>query len=400
MNLILRTLRGPLRRILVATIKKRNWTTINGERKEAWQLRYVDGQGVERAKQFSKKGDASAYLTKVSFEVSQGVHTPESSSITVARAGELWIERAKAQGRERSTIKQYDELTRLHINPFIGADKLSKLTMPTVEAFADGLLKTRSKAMAGKAVRALTSIITEAQRRGLVAQNVAKGVKVTRSKRDKKKIVVPPKSDLRALLDVAAKQMPDFRPLLITAIFTGLRSSELRGLRKVDVDLKAGLVTVCQRADQWGVIGSPKSEAGSRTVPIPALVVTELRAWMLRSPASKLGLLFSNSEGGVRLHSNMLNREYWPLQIAAGLSVGTGKRDDEDREIMKPKYDFHSLRHAAASGWIKQRLDLKRLTTWLGHASVQTTLDVYGHLIKDEAGDAALVAAAQAELLA
>jgi len=61
---------------------------------------------------------------------------------------------------------------------------------------------------------------------------------------------------------------------------------------------------------------------------------------------------------------------------------------------------FHSLRHAAASAWIKQRVDLKRLTTWLGHASVQTTLDIYGHLIRDELGDAALVAAVQADFLA
>ena len=104
--------------------------------------------------------------------------------------------------------------------------------------------------------------------------------------------------------------------------------------------------------------------------------------------------------GGVRLHSNMLNREYWPLQIAAGLWEPTGERDEEDKPILKPRYDFHSLRHAAASAWIKQKVDLKRLTTWLGHASVQTTLDTYGHLLKDETGDAAIVAAAQAELLA
>jgi integrase len=64
------------------------------------------------------------------------------------------------------------------------------------------------------------------------------------------------------------------------------------------------------------------------------MLVTVLRAWMLRSPKSPLGLLFPNSEGGVRLHSNMLNREYWPLQIAAGLSEPTGKRDEEGDAIL------------------------------------------------------------------
>jgi integrase len=388
------------RRLQMATIKKRTWTAPNGERREAWQLRYVDGQGVERSKQFAKKGDANAYLIKTSFEVSQGTHTAESTSITVARAAELWIERAKARGRERSTTQQYDELARLHINPIIGNDKLSKLTMPSVEAFVDALLETRSKAMAGKAVRALSAIITEAQRRGLVAQNVAKGVKVIRSSREKKQIVVPSREDLRALLAKAATDAPDYRPLLMTAILTGLRSSEIRGLRRSDVDLKAGMITISQRADRWGVIGPPKSAAGHRSIPIPPMLVSELRAWILRAPKGEAQLIFPNSDGGARLHSNMLNRDYWPIQIAAGLSEPTGAKDDEGNAIVRARYDFHSLRHAAASAWIKQRIDLKRLTTWLGHASVQTTLDVYGHLIKDDDGDAAIVAAAQAELLA
>jgi integrase len=390
----------------MATIKKRSWKTGAGETKEAWQLRYVDGQGVRRSKQFERKGDASAYLTKAGWQISQGIHTADSASITIGEAADLWVEAAKkpsrrrAKAAERSTIKQYEEIARLHIKPLLGNDKLSKLTLPGVEAYVDALLETRSQAMAGKAVRALSSIITEAQRRGLVAQNVAKGVNVIRSSRDKKKIIIPVKQDLRAMLDTAEAEQPDFYPIVLTVAFTGLRASEMRGMRIIDVDLRRAELTVCQRADQWGVIGVPKSEAGNRTIPIPPILVTVLRAWILRSPKSPLGLLFPNSEGGVRLHSNMLNREYWPLQIAAGLSEPTGKRDEEGTAIVRARYDFHALRHYAASAWIKQRVDLKRLTTWLGHASVQTTLDIYGHLIKDDDADAAIVAAAQAELLA
>jgi integrase len=384
----------------MATIKKRRWRTKGGEWKEAWRLRYVDAGGKERQRQFDRKGNAEAYRIQVGWEVSQGTHTPDSASITVAKAADLWVERARQHELERSTIKSYEEIVRLHIKPFIGAEKLSKLTMPAVQAYLDALQETRSKAMAGKAVRALSSIITESQRRGLVAQNVAKGVKVVRSKREKKKVIVPSKQDLRAMLDTATEDFPDFRPVLLTAIFAGLRSSELRGLRRVDVDLRAAQITVCQRADQRGEIGAPKSQAGHRTIPIPPMLVSVLREWMLRAPPSAIGLVFPNSEGGVRLHSNMLNREYWPNQIAAGLWEPTGRRNDDGEPIVRARYDFHSLRHAAASAWIKQHVDLKRLTTWLGHASVQTTLDVYGHLVRDELGDAAIAAAAQAELLA
>lgn len=387
----------------MATIKKRSWINSRGERKEAWQLRYVDSQGVERSKQFAKKGDASAYLTKVGWEVSQGTHTPDSVSITVAKAADLWVAATRAKGRERSTIKQYEEWAELHIKPLIGDKKLSQLTMPAVEQFKDSLLLTRSQAMAAKALSGLSSILTEAQRRGLVAQNVAKGVKVVRSKRDRKKIVIPSRDDVRALLSTAKAQedeQPGLYAIVMTVALAGLRSSEIRGLRKVDVDLKAGVLHVQQRADQWGEIGPPKSEAGSRSIPIPSALVSELRKWILRAPTGELGLLFPNGDGGVRLHSNMLNREYWPLQVAAGLTRPSAKLDSDGNPVPRAKYDFHALRHYAASAWIKQKVDLKRLTTWLGHSSVQITLDTYGHLIKDEHGDAAIVAAMAAELLA
>jgi integrase len=384
----------------MATIKKRRWRTASGEEREAWLLRYTDSIGKRRAKQFPKKGDAEGYRIKAGWELAQGIHTPDAASITVEAAFKLWLARARAEKLERSTIKSYEEIGRLHIVPLIGGDKLSKLSMPGVQAFVDTLLLTRSKAMTAKALGALSSMIAEAQRRGLVAQNVASGVKVVRPKRDRKRIVVPPKEHLRAMLETAQAEFPDFYPLLLTVALTALRSSEIRGLRRVDVNLRTGELTVCQRADQWGEIGPPKSAAGYRTVPIPPLLVSELRKWMLRAPKSPLGLLFPNSDGGVRLHSNLLNREYWPVQLAAGLAKGTGKVDGEGRAIVRALYDFHSLRHFAASAWIKQRVDLKRLTTWLGHASVQTTLDVYGHLIRDEQGDAAIAAAALEELLA
>jgi integrase len=209
----------------MATIKKRSWKTGAGETKEAWQLRYVDGQGVRRSKQFERKGDASAYLTKAGWQISQGIHTADSASITIGEAADLWVEAAKkpsrrrAKAAERSTIKQYEEMA-----PYPAAARRRKAVAAHhagVKAYVDALLETRSKAMAGKAVRALSSIIKEAQERGLVAQNVAKGVKVIRSKREKKKIVIPPKEDLRAMLEAAEADYPDFYPLLLTAIFAG-----------------------------------------------------------------------------------------------------------------------------------------------------------------------------------
>lgn len=74
--------------------------------------------------------------------------------------------------------------------------------------------------------------------------------------------------------------------------------------------------------------------------------------------------------------------------------------DEDEMPIMTGRYGFHALRHAAASGWIAQRIDLKRLQIWIGHENIQLTIDTYGHLIADAGGDAELIASAGAELLA
>jgi integrase len=169
----------------------------------------------------------------------------------------------------------------------------------------------------------------------------------------------------------------------MTAIFTGLRASELRGLVWQNLDLKKGTVTVTQRADRFDQIGFPKSEAAHRTIPLPPVLITELKAWKLRCPISKLALVFPASGGGVLNYKNFMTRQFLPMLENAQLK----------------RRGLHSLRHAAASVWIHQSIDLKRLQTWMGHGSIQLTLDRYGHLLKDEGRDAALAAAAQRELL-
>ena len=364
-------------------IRKRTWTTPSGAAREAWVADYTDAGGKRRLRTFATQGAAKAWLTTAAYEVKQGTHTPASISCTVGEAFANWIEYSKGEGLERSTIEQRLYHLNLHVLPFLGGVKLSELTAPRVHQFLTTLRQNgRSLAMRRKVLTNLKTAITFAQARGLVAQNVAAGIKIKADARDistgplRAGVDFPTKSELRALIDHA----PDhWRPLIVTAIFTGMRISELRGLSWRNVDLGKGIIHVRQRADAWCKIGAPKSKTGKRDIPLAPLVINTLREWKLRCPRGELDLVFPNSVGKPCTVPNLRERVLGPLQEAAGIS-----------KAYRPKYGWHSLRHAAASlfiehlGWTP-----KRLQSTLGHVSITMTYDHYGHLFEDAAADSA-----------
>lgn len=111
-----------------------------------------------------------------------------------------------------------------------------------------------------------------------------------------------------------------WRPILLTAIFTGLRASELRGLRWADVDLKNNQLHVRQRADRYNVIGAPKSES----VPLPPIVANALRELKLASREVGEDIAFVSSRGHIRNHSNIVKYALLPAQLAAGVTKPDG----------------------------------------------------------------------------
>jgi integrase len=222
--------------------------------------------------------------------------------------------------------------------------------------------------------------LADALDRGLVRQNVVRGRSQARRSVDKRKgklkvgVDIPSPDEIRRLI---AHLDPRWRPLLLTAIFTGLRASELRGLRWIDVDLKAGELHVRQRADRFSVIGRLKSAAGERTVPLPPMVVNTLREHRIACPKGNLDLVFANGAGNVENYRNIMKRGLIPAMLAAGIVGADGTA----------KYTgLHALRHFYASWCINRKVDgglelpLKVVQARLGHASIQMTADVYGHL--------------------
>jgi integrase len=362
------------------SVRKRKWATRKGEPKEAWIVDYTDGDGDRHIETFERKKDADARHAEVTVEVDRGIHTAKGRSITLAAAAEDWIKFVTREKRERATIASYQQHVTKHINPRLGASKLAALTTPRIEKFRDDLLASMSRALAKKVLGSLKSILKDAKRRGNVAQNVAADVRVDMSGRKGKLKIgadIPTRDEVRRILEAAREGYA--RAFLMTAAFSGLRASELRGLRWEDVDLKRSVLHVRQRADRYNTIGQPKSHSGERDVPIGPMVVNTVRQWKLACP--KGDLVFPTSKGTIENHSNIVQRILMPTQIAAGVVTKDGK----------PKYPgLHALRHFYASWCINRRQDgglelpPKSVQARLGHASIVMTLDRYGHLFPSQ----------------
>jgi integrase len=375
------------------SVRKRKWITSKGEAREAWAVDYLDQTGARHLRTFDRKKEADEFHATVKVDVRQGVHTPHNKSITVAAAAQDWLKYVRLEGREAATIAGYEQHVNLHIVPRIGARKLATLTMPSVEAFRDDLLANMSRAMAKKVLTSFKALLKDARRRGNVAQNVAADVKIGTNGRDKHRLEVgkdiPTRDEVRRLLDAAPEGRN--RTLLMVAAFTGLRASELRGLRWPDVNLARGTLTVSQRADRYNVIGAPKSATSKRTLPIGPMVVNTLRQWKLASKG-KDGLVFQTQEGTPENHSNLVQRVLEPALLAARIVSKDGS----------PKYGMHALRHFYASWCINRRQDgglelpPKTVQARLGHATIVLTLDRYGHLFPSSDDGAELAAAEQA----
>ncbi|MZR31488.1 tyrosine-type recombinase/integrase [Sneathiella litorea] len=309
------------------------------------------------------------------------------ANATIKYAALLWLKRCKLDGLERATIRSYKGHFMHHIGPKIGGLLLEEFTAADVQDFIDEMLEENSRAMTKKVLTSLRSILSTAQSRGMIDKNVAREIKLRRASRNDKERIIPTKDEIRLLID---KAPPREKPLVITAILTGMRSSELRGLSWAHVDFTKGLIHIKQRADRYNAIGVPKSRAGIRTIPMSPLVASTLKDWKARCPKGELNLVFPNGAGNVEGHANIYHRIFKPLMIAC-------ENVDSDGKL---KFGFHSLRHAAASLFIEQGWTPKKIQVLLGHSSINMTFDVYGHLFHNPEEDIAQMAKMESDLLA
>jgi integrase len=348
------------------SIRKRGWTTSSGKKREAFVVDYRDAKGNRTLKTFATEKEARQFRGQV--EQPGHKHVAARATPTVREAAERYLAAVEHGARrkatepiEPATLRQYRYHVQQWIVPQFGDERIGALTEVMVQRFRDALLRKLSRGMARKVMATLKAIMVEERCQG-EALDVTVGKD---SKRHKEPAAIPSRSEIKAMMSVLEDKPLRSRALISTALHTGMRPSELRGLPWSAVDLKRGTIKVVQRADEGGRIGSPKSAAGRRVIDIPSSLMALLRVWKM---ASEHDLVFANGVGNVESLANITNRVWVPLMKAAGVK----------------RYRLYALRHYHASALIDDGANAKEVQVEMGHADIKETFDTYGHLFQDD----------------
>lgn len=330
-----------------------------------WQARYLGPDGIQRMapQTFATEREAERWLTIVESEILKNEwRPPEAGEIELDGYATRWVAERKLAPRTR---EGYEDLLRLHIRPHLGRLMIGAIRPQTVRTWRRRLLESGTpEPQAVKAYALLRAVLNTALREDrLIIENPCRIRGYDRYHTPER-----PTATVEQVYLLAEAMPPRFRALVLVAALTGIRWGELAALRRGDVNLDAGVIRVPRKLAALRnrlEFGPPKSEAGRRTVALPATAVVELRAHLAEFvPADEEAVVFTGQKGALLRSSSFLQAVDWRGSLVkAGLTPG---------------FHFHDLRHtgntlAAAAG-----ASTRELMHRMGHSSMRAAL-IYQH---------------------
>jgi integrase len=380
-------------------------------RGRSWVLHYRrDGKQVWRSFADRDYGNEQASLEAAELELArakvrkiQGQPEPASRSITLDTFAPEWLtDYARAHVGEQTYVN-YESVLRVHVLPSLGHLELRQITRKILAAFVSDwatggpvfqervaaiteaevqrareqdrkprpVRVGRSPKTISNAIVVIREMLGHAVEWNYLVANPAVGLRRPRDDRETGEQMRPLDPDgVRKLLDACTEQLD--RALLMTAVMTGARRGELLGLTWADVDWDRRRLWIRRSVGLGGQVKRPKSRRSVRAIALTPTLVAELRRHRMASKAkAETDPVFASSTGTPLDGRNLVRVIFEPALKRAGL----------------PHMRFHDLRHTFASLLIAQGAHPKYISEQLGHASVQITLDRYGHLFDQSYGD-------------
>ena len=339
-----------------------------------WRARYVDGDGIERAKGFDRKVDAQAFLNEINSAIVTGTYVaPTAGTVTIDHMHTQWT---RTFGHLKETTKATRETVwKAHVKPRWGKVFVNEIQTSAVRSWVQDMRDAGAKpATIENALGMLRMILELAVEDRRLSRNPCHGVKAPRREHSARAYLSHQHTEM------LASQVGDrYRLVILFLAYSGLRYGELAAPRGSSFDMLRRRVNVRESVTEVKgklVWSSPKSHE-RRTVPFPAFLVTDLAAAM--AGKARDDLVFTAPEGGVLRLATFRTRAFNPA-IAALRPV------DDDGTVTTdfPKATIHDLRHTAASLAISAGANVKAVQTMLGHQSAALTLDTYADLFPDD----------------
>lgn len=328
---------------------------------------------------YRTKTEAKAVLYQAQREIADGTYGQADPTFEDVAADYLASIKLEVKA---SSYDDYRIQVRLHLVPHFGSKRINAITTADVDKFRSGKASETKRVKrwneetgkkewieipysarrVNKCLTVLGAIFNFAIDKKYLRESPMRGVKKLKSETEEARCLT--KEQVRRLLDASS---PTLYPIVYTAIWTGLRQSELFGLKWCNVDLVNRKLKVRQAyRPQYGET-TLKSRYSRRTVDLSANLVNVLITHRAKTAGGPNDYVFRNKAGNPIDYHNIVHREFNKALDRAGLE----------------RITWHAMRHTYASLLIDENVNIKIIQELMGHADIGTTLNVYGHLFPD-----------------
>jgi integrase len=346
-------------------------------RGDRWLVRWRSESGEQLKRSFPRKSGRDPETCAEAFDAQRHADEargewidPRIGRTPFQNYASTWM---KSRLHKTGTVDTYELHLRNHIMPVFGSSGLAAIRPTMVQQWIKDLQSV--KGLAPSTIETIyvifASIMRGAVRDSYIRKTPCIDIRLPEISKTIVRLLTP------AQVLALAQAMPErYALLVLLGAGAGLRQGEAFGLALDRIDAITGMITIDQQVvvvDRCPVLAPPKTSASLRDVPMPRFLVDAVTD---HAATLKLGrnAVLCRTPRGTLLRRDYYNREIWKPAIATtGLPTDT---------------TFHDLRHTFASTALAEGVPISEVSRWLGHKSITTTVDLYGHLVPEASGRA------------